>query len=175
MKIINHCRIAKEKNNSLTRRSFLQKASVISGVGLLTPSFKIIPNPMLHQKMTYDDISIAQWALVNEIRSGEWTNLDFPRIAREDFGLNGIEFVNTLFDVPTANYLKQLKSNADDHGVTMILIMVDAEGDGCEPTQNRESNLQSIIANGLTLPNISVVIQYEPIVAGPKMLIQMKP
>jgi len=27
-----------------------------------------------------------------------------------------------------------LKKNADDHGVTMVLIMVDAEGDGCEPT-----------------------------------------
>jgi sugar phosphate isomerase/epimerase len=84
--------------------------------------------------MTYDDISIAQWALVQEIRDGKWKNLDFPRIAREDFGLNGIEFVNTLFEVPTVDYLNQLKKNADDHGVKMVLIMVDAEGDGCEPT-----------------------------------------
>ena len=42
------------------------------------------------------DISLAQWALVEEIRAGKWKNLDFPRIAREDFNLNGIEFVNTL-------------------------------------------------------------------------------
>jgi sugar phosphate isomerase/epimerase len=85
--------------------------------------------------MPKDDISLAQWALVNEIREGKWKNLDFPRIAREDFGLNGIEFVNTLFEVPTANYLNRLKKNAEDHGVTMVLIMVDAEGDGCEPTK----------------------------------------
>lgn len=81
-----------------------------------------------------DDISLAQWALVEEIRSGKWKNLDFPRIAREDFGLNGIEFVNTLFEVPTVGYLNQLKKNAADQGVTMVLIMVDDEGDGCSPT-----------------------------------------
>ena len=85
--------------------------------------------------MTHDDISLAQWALVDEIRAGKWKNLDFPRIAREDFGLNGIEFVNTLFEVPTVDYLNVLKQNAKDHGVKMVLIMVDAEGDGCEPTK----------------------------------------
>lgn len=81
------------------------------------------------------DISLAQWALVNEIKAGRWTTLDFPRIAREDFGLNGIEFVNTLFAVPTEGYLKQLKQNAAEHGVEMLLIMVDDEGDGCAPTK----------------------------------------
>lgn len=80
-------------------------------------------------------ISLAQWALVNEIKAGMWTTLDFPRIAREDFGLNGIEFVNTLFAVPTEGYLKQLKHNAAEQGVAMLLIMVDDEGDGCAPTK----------------------------------------
>ena len=81
-----------------------------------------------------DGISLAEWALVEEIRAGKWKNLDFPRVAREDFGLNGIEFVNTLFEVPTEGYLKTLKQNAADHGVTMVLIMVDDEGDGCSDT-----------------------------------------
>ena len=82
---------------------------------------------------TRDDISIAQWALVDEIREGLWTTLDFPKLAREEFDINGIEFVNTLFDVPHMNYLNQLKQNAEDYGVTMVLIMVDAEGDPCSP------------------------------------------
>ena len=82
-----------------------------------------------------DDISLAQWALVEEIRAGQWTTLDFPRIAREDFGLNGIELVNTLFEVPTEGYLKLLKENAATHGVTMVLIMCDDEGDGCSDTK----------------------------------------
>ena len=85
-------------------------------------------------RMVRDDISLAQWALVDEVRSGKWKTVDFAKIAREDFDLNGIEFVNTLFEVPTVNYLNQLKKNADDHGVKMVLIMVDAEGDGAEPT-----------------------------------------
>ncbi|MEP6949040.1 MAG: TIM barrel protein [Ginsengibacter sp.] len=85
--------------------------------------------------MQKNDISLAQWALVEEIRAGKWKNLDFPRIAREDFGINGIEFVNTLFEVPTEEYLKKLKQNASDHGVTMVLLMVDDEGDGCADTK----------------------------------------
>src|SRR5881275_971481 len=80
-------------------------------------------------------ISLAQWALVEEISAGKWKTLDFPRIAREDFDLNGIEFVNTLFEVPTEGYLKQLKQNATDYDVTMLLIMVDDEGDGCAATK----------------------------------------
>jgi L-ribulose-5-phosphate 3-epimerase len=80
-----------------------------------------------------DDISLAQWSLVDEWRAGKWKTLDFPRLAREDFGLNGVEFVNTLFEVPTEGYLKQLKQNAAANGITMVLIMVDDEGDGCSP------------------------------------------
>ena len=60
-------------------------------------------------QLTKDNISLAEWALVEEIRAGKWKNLDFPRIAREDFDLGGIEFVNTLFESPTETYLKKLK------------------------------------------------------------------
>jgi hypothetical protein len=45
-----------------------------------------------------DNISLAQWALVEEIIAGKWKTTDFARVAREDFGLNGIEFVNTLLN-----------------------------------------------------------------------------
>jgi L-ribulose-5-phosphate 3-epimerase len=80
-----------------------------------------------------DDISLAQWSLIDEWRAGQWKTLDFPRLAREDFGLNGVEFVNTLFGVPTEVYLRQLKRNAADQGITPVIIMVDDEGDGCAP------------------------------------------
>jgi len=85
--------------------------------------------------MIKDDISLAQWALIEEIRSDKWKTLDFPKIAREDFGLNGIEFVNTLFEVPTVEYLNTLKRNAADFNVQMVLIMVDEEGDACASTR----------------------------------------
>ena len=79
---------------------------------------------------------------MEEWRSAKWKTLDFPRLAREDFGLNGVEFVNTMFEVPTEGYLKQLKNNADAHGVALVLIMVDEEGDGCAPTPHGRKEFQ---------------------------------
>ena len=92
--------------------------------------------------MIKDDISLAQWALVEEIRAGKWKTLDFPKIAREDFDLNGIEFVNTLFEVPTNEYLNILKRNAADNGVEMVLIMIDDEGDGCASTKGERKQFE---------------------------------
>jgi L-ribulose-5-phosphate 3-epimerase len=92
--------------------------------------------------MVKEDISLAQWALVEEIRAGKWKTLDFPKIAREDFDLNGIEFVNTLFEVPTNEYLNILKQNAADNGVAMVLIMIDDEGDGCASTKEERKQFE---------------------------------
>ena len=131
----------------MKRRTFIEKSAGAGAAGVLASSLLgscvsqenkgetqmkepgIIMPVMPHK----DDISIAQWSLVDEIREGLWTTLDFPKLAREEFDINGIEFVNTLFDVPHMDYLNQLKQNAGDYGVTMVLIMVDAEGDPCSP------------------------------------------
>ena len=115
----------------MKRREFLNTSLAFGAMGLIAPSMIAAPQKQSIPINRKDDISIAQWALVEEIRKGEWGTLDFPKIAREDFDINGIEFVNTLFEVPHARYLNQLKQNADDHGVEMVLIMVDAEGDPC--------------------------------------------
>jgi sugar phosphate isomerase/epimerase len=82
-----------------------------------------------------DDVSLAQWSLVDEFREGKWKSLDFARITREDFDLNGVEYVNTLLEVPTEEYIKKLKHNAAHYGVANVLIMVDDEGDACMPTK----------------------------------------
>jgi hypothetical protein len=120
----------------MERREFIESSLTIGAASVISPSlFKNDLMPKNNSIEMKDDISIAQWALVEEIRAGKWKNLDFPKIAREDFGVNGIEFVNTLFEVPTETYLKQLKQNAKDHGVTMVLIMCDAEGDGAADTK----------------------------------------
>jgi L-ribulose-5-phosphate 3-epimerase len=131
----------------MKRRSFMKKSMGVGAAGIVVPTLlgssvsqgaanvrieaeSKMKLPVMPDK---DDISIAQWSLVDEIRQGLWTTLDFPKLAREEFDINGIEFVNTLFEVPHMNYLNQLKQNADDHGVSMVLIMVDAEGDPCSP------------------------------------------
>ncbi|MCJ7448637.1 MAG: sugar phosphate isomerase/epimerase [Bacteroidales bacterium] len=120
---------------NITRRNFIEKSMVMGAAGIAAPSLlkatAMEPTP----KPIKDDISLAQWALVEEVNAGKWKTLDFPKVAKTDFGLNGIEFVNTLFEVTTEGYLRQLKKNAADNGVTMVLIMVDDEGDGCSPTK----------------------------------------
>ena len=131
------------KNMNLNRRNFLYKSGLLFATGLIAPKFipkaRAIPTP----RMIKDDISIAQWALVEEIRQGKWSTLDFPRIAREDFDINGIEFVNTLSEVPTLHYLRTLKRNAEEYGVEMVLIMVDNEGETCTPS--KEERKQTFI------------------------------
>lgn len=130
----------------VTRRGFIGKSLAIGVGSVIAPSFLRTETVQAAPKSMWigkNDISLAQWALVDEIHSGKWTNLDFPRIAREDFGINGIEFVNTLFGVPTFNYLNELKKNADDYGVKMVLIMVDAEGETCTPS--KEERKQTVI------------------------------
>jgi hydroxypyruvate isomerase len=127
---------------NLSRRSFLEKSVVAGAAGIMAPSLVKATIAEPTPRLIKDDISLAQWALVDEIKAGKWKNLDFPKIARNDFGLNGIEFVNTLFEVPTEGYLQRLKKNAADNGVSMVLIMVDDEGDGCSPTKEQRRQFE---------------------------------
>ncbi|MFQ5795838.1 MAG: sugar phosphate isomerase/epimerase family protein [Candidatus Bipolaricaulia bacterium] len=73
-------------------------------------------------------ISLAAWSLHRAIRSNLITLLDFPRVARQTFGIEAIELVNTLFAAPTDAYIQQLQQNAEDHGVKILLVMCDGEG-----------------------------------------------
>jgi len=81
------------------------------------------------------DISLAQWALIDEHRAGTIRAMDMPRITREDFGLNGIEWVNSLFEVPHLEYLDAIKDQCALYNVENVLIMVDHEGDGASNTR----------------------------------------
>ena len=130
----------------VSRRGFIGKSLAIGAGTIIAPSLLKLPSATAATKSKWigkNDISLAQWALVSEVQSGKWKTLDFPRIAREDFGIKGIEFVNTLFEVPTLGYLNRLKRNAEEHGVTMVLIMVDGEGETCTPS--KEERKQTVI------------------------------
>ena len=126
----------------ITRRNFVEKSMAISGAALAAPSVLKAAVMKPTPRMIKDDISLAQWALVDEVKAGKWKTVDFAKIAKNDFGLNGIEFVNSLFEVTTEGYLRRLKKNAADNGVTMVLIMVDDEGDGCSPTKEERRQFE---------------------------------
>lgn len=130
----------------LNRREFLSRSVAVGMVSSFAISAKGSVGTLGEagpKRPTKDGISLAQWALVREIRDGKWKNSDFPRIAREDFDIDGIEFVNTLFELPTYSYLNRLRRNAEKHNVTMILIMVDDEGKTCDPS--KETRVQTAI------------------------------
>ncbi len=75
-------------------------------------------------------ISLAEWSLNRSIRKGLLTNMDFPRIAKETYGLDAVEYVNQFFrdKAEDTEYLTQLKQQCEKYGVKSLIIMVDGEG-----------------------------------------------
>lgn len=102
----------------MDRRSFFQLTSVAA-----------LPLPVAAQGRSGKfKTSLAEWSLHKAIQSRLITNLDFPRIAREQFGIEGLEFVNQLWQAPTADYVRRLKRNMEATGTKAVLIMCDGEG-----------------------------------------------
>ncbi|MSO22350.1 MAG: sugar phosphate isomerase/epimerase [Acidobacteria bacterium] len=83
--------------------------------------------PQNSKKRPRFDISLTGWSLHKAIQGNLIKTLDFPHIARRTFGIGAIEIVNTLLEVPTAEYITRLKKNATDEGVRTLLIMCEAE------------------------------------------------
>jgi sugar phosphate isomerase/epimerase len=90
-------------------------------------------------------ISLAEWSLHKRLFADRSKttemNLDFPKMAREEFGIEGVEFVNQFFKdkAQDSAYLRDLKKRADDQGVACVLIMIDGEGDLSEPDQAKRN------------------------------------
>jgi sugar phosphate isomerase/epimerase len=80
-------------------------------------------------------ISLAEWSFHRALRGGKMDNLDFPVVAKRDFDIDCVEYVNTFFKDKAKDdaYLKQLKQRCDDNGVKSGLIMCDDEGDLGDP------------------------------------------
>jgi len=114
----------------MKRRSFLKHSFLTSGALLTTQLLAQSQNTNLK-------ISLAEWSLHRGIQEGRIDHLDFPRIARNDFGIDTVEYVNGLFGGKTKNfkdagkdpaYLGELLKRSKDNGVTNHLIMIDDEG-----------------------------------------------
>ncbi len=75
-------------------------------------------------------ISLAEWSLHRALRAGELTNLDFPAVTRQTYGLDAVEYVNSFFKDKASDqdYLRELKSRCDSEGIQSLLIMCDGEG-----------------------------------------------
>ena len=132
-------------NTPIGRRQFLRGAAA----GALAASTGFRPGWALGDesgkpaagKIGDFKISLAEWSLHKALQAKEMTNLDFPRMARERFGIEAVEFVNQFFKQEARNevYLGDLKKRAADFGVTCVLIMVDGEGDLSDPDKAKRA------------------------------------
>lgn len=75
-------------------------------------------------------ISLAEWSLNKSLFKKTITNMDFPRITKEVYGLDAVEYVSTFFrdKAEDTEYLTQLKNECDKYGIKSLIIMVDGEG-----------------------------------------------
>ena len=117
-------------NTITTRRNFIKQS------GLLTGSLAIASSPLLsacaNTMKTMDfKISLAQWSLHKALFAGEMNNLDFAKVAKNDFGISAVEYVSQFFKDKAKDkaYINQMKQVAADNGVKSLLIMIDGEGD----------------------------------------------
>jgi sugar phosphate isomerase/epimerase len=83
-------------------------------------------------------ISLAEWSLHRTLNAGDLDHLDFARVAVEDYGCEGLEYVNSFFfdKAEDTAYLGEMKTRAADLGVPSLLIMCDGEGRLGDPDES---------------------------------------
>jgi sugar phosphate isomerase/epimerase len=111
------------------RRQVLKAAAGLA-VGAAVPS-SIAWHLLAAEEKTLFKISLAQWSLNRALFGKKLDNLDFSRVAKSEFGIDAVEYVNRFFmdKAKDESYLADLNKRAADHGVTNVLIMCDDEGD----------------------------------------------
>ncbi len=76
-------------------------------------------------------MSLAQWSIHRSLQDGKLKAEDFAAIAKNDFGISAIEYVNQFYKDHAEDeaFWKSMRAKADSLGVKSLLIMVDDEGD----------------------------------------------
>lgn len=112
-----------KKSSMTSRRHFIRQTSQ-AAAAMAIPSF-------ITTSRSFYTISLAQFSLAPVFFSRKMDTLDFPAKAKNDFGINAVEYVSMFFKdkVSDMNYLGELKKRSADLGVRNVLIMIDMEGD----------------------------------------------
>ncbi len=115
------------------RRDFLKRAALAAGSLAVRPGASAFAMP----KKDLFEISLAEWSLHRALFAGEMDHLDFPKTARQTFGIDAVEYVNTFFKDKARDraYLRELQSRCDGEGVRSVLIMCDGEGNLGDPDE----------------------------------------
>jgi hypothetical protein len=108
----------------MERRQFIRNSSSLALGAIILPNKEL----MMGKKLDFE-ISLAEFSYAGELYSGKMSNMDFPGLAKKDFGINVLEYVSGFFNNKHTDqtYLKELKQRTDDLGIKNNLIMVDGE------------------------------------------------
>src|SRR3954469_15374294 len=120
-----------------TRREFLGQMAGATAFGALFSACashkKAMASSVNSKNMLagFFEISIAEWSFHRALFSKKMTNLDFPVIAKQQYGISVVEYVNQFFKdkAKDTNYLNELLKRCNDNGVRNHLIMCDGEGE----------------------------------------------
>ena len=107
-----------------SRRDFLKWSAFAAATAALPTTGFASTNTPLYK------ISLAEWSLHRSLFAKKVDHLDFAKIAKTEFGIEAIEYVNQFFKdkAKDQSYLGEMKKRAEDHGVKSLLIMCDGEG-----------------------------------------------
>ena len=122
-------------SNSNNRRQFLRQMGMYTmGLGMLPAVLAACNNgeatrdekdsaaaPQADQpaaKELFFKISLAEWSFHKALFAGKMNHLDFASRAKNEFGIEGIEYVNQFFKdkAKDQSYLDEMKKRADDLG-----------------------------------------------------------
>ncbi|WP_212747569.1 sugar phosphate isomerase/epimerase family protein [Fodinibius saliphilus] len=130
----------------MNRKSFLKVAGLIA-VSVSVPGLAKAASLYSNSSSeSFFDISLAEWSLHRHIFDDKIDHLEFPAIAKNEFGINAVEYVNQFFadKVNDKSYLDEMNSRCEDLGVEQLLIMVDGEGDlAVTDKQKRKASVEN--------------------------------
>jgi sugar phosphate isomerase/epimerase len=87
-------------------------------------------------------IGLAGWSINRRFRQEENSLqlLDYPRLARDEWGLDAVELNSPFFGGRDTTYLDALKRNADEAGVTLWGMAVDGTGSLCTDDEGERAS-----------------------------------
>lgn len=121
-------------NVTMHRRAFFHRSAALATGAALAPALvaEEAGKPPF-------EISLAQWSLHRRLRANQLDPIDFAKTAKNDFGIDAIEYVNSFYKGKAADkdYCAELKKRAAGFGVKSVLIMCDGEGNLGDPDDKK--------------------------------------
>jgi sugar phosphate isomerase/epimerase len=118
---------------SQNRRQFIMNTATLAAAASIAPALFARE----YADKSFFDISLAQWSLHKQFFSKKIDPLDFPVIAKKQFDISAVEYVNQFFKdkANDQKYLGELLKRSKDNGVFNHLIMIDGEGELGSPDE----------------------------------------